>query len=56
MLDTTQETPRLNLRICGNRSSIVDMDAVRRVPTPQATNRMEANSTLKSCGCYSQQS
>ena len=39
MLDTTQETPRLNLRICGNRSSIVDMDAVRRVPTPQATNR-----------------
>ena len=39
MLENTQETPRLNLRICGNRSSIVDMDAVRRVPTPQATNR-----------------
>ena len=39
MLDTIEETPRLNLRICGAKSSVVDLDAVRRVRTPKETNR-----------------
>ena len=39
MLDTTEQTPRVNLRICGNKSNVATMDAVRRVPTPKETNR-----------------
>ena len=39
MLETTYEIPRLNLRICGSKSNVVDMDSVRRVPTPKETNR-----------------
>lgn len=39
MLDNNQETPRLNLRICGNKSNIVSMEDVRRVTTPQSTTR-----------------
>jgi hypothetical protein len=39
MLDTTEQTPRINLRICGNKSNVVDMNQVRRVKTPKETNR-----------------
>ena len=39
MLENTQTIPRLNLRICGSKSNVVDMDSVRRVSTPKETNR-----------------
>ena len=39
MIDKTEETPRLNLRICGAKSSVVDLATVRKVSTPKETNR-----------------